>query len=537
MRYVYKVSSGSYWFMMIISLFVLVSCSKEKITGVPHHTKILQSSINEIKDLYSYYKGDDVPLAFDSGFKAINIYGVVISNAASGNLPKGYLVIQDDKSGIAIVLSDPSTNSSFMQGDSVKVNVVDGVLTKIKGNMAIKNIRQSDITKLGTTSAEAIAVSLETLSKNFGTYHERLVKIVLANIVPEPTTGETYSGRKMLDDGSTNPGRVVLYSFPSSDLAKVEANANATYTGIAMYGPGEEGDKEMQIWLRNEHDISKTTIIPVNAPLVITGFLANPRGSDEKYKGQKTHYGATGVTIIHKGGYEYIQLMALEDIDFSKTPYSVVTANNGTVTDKGWAEGGDRTFKFNLTEGTADAGTFFYVGATAKVICAYWPEGLSTDISDANWIRSIPVKLEDGGLAGDGFGNSTGGLLGNSSSADGIAVFKGTEITPTSVPVDAVFFNPPAEHALEGGNGYLIPANDLYDPVDPETGAKQPFFGQGTNTFAVDGAGEANHFVIMGGIVSPKGWLVSRHPATITLSRTSEITAIESGTGITAFRK
>src|SRR5699024_191571 len=125
-----------------------------------------------------------------------------------------------------------------------------------------------------------------------------------------------------------------------------------------------------------------------------------------------------------------------------------------------------------------------------KVICAYWPDGLSTDISGANWIRSLQVYTHnENEVTGDGFGNSINSFLGNSSAADGIAVFEGTEVTPASIPLDAVFFNPPVEDALKDGNGYQVPDNDLYSRTNPETGQAQPLFGQGTNTYALEGPG------------------------------------------------
>src|SRR5699024_7926957 len=143
------------------------------------------------------------------------------------------------------------------------------------------------------------------------------------------------------------------------------------------------------------------------------GFMADPRGHDQREKGFETNYSSTGITVTHDGGYEYMQFMALKDIDFSETPYSVVVARDGVyrVTPAGWAEGGSTTFKFNLTKGTVEKGSFFYVGSASKVIAGYWPKGKSTDISDANWIRALEIQLGDSdATAGDGFGRSTTAL-------------------------------------------------------------------------------------------------------------------------------
>src|SRR5690606_18865757 len=187
----------------------------------------------------------------------------------------------------------------------------------------------------------------------------------------------------------------------------------------------------------------------VSAQIIITGFMANPWGTDNPTPGTKYKKGS--VEYTHDGGYEYIQLMATEDIDFSKTPYSVVTANNGgtrVATTNGWAEGGKTTFKFNLTEGKAAKGTFFYVGSPSQVIAGYHSKGKSADISQANWIRTIASNSKSKNVLGDGFGHAIGGtgILGDpykgdsNTDADGIAVFKGTNVTPITVPLDAIFY-------------------------------------------------------------------------------------------------
>jgi hypothetical protein len=287
----------------------------------------------------------------------------------------------------------------------------------------------------------------------------------------------------------------------------------------------------------------------VNTPIIITGWLSNPRGYDQKYKGQVTSYDDS-VTITHQGGYEYIQLMALKDIDFSKTPYSVVAANMyGTAPSKGWAAGGGcahcRTYKFDLTEGTAKAGTFFYVGSSSKVVASYWPSGLSQSIAGANWIRSIAVDQKDASVkvTGDGFGPNNTSFLGNGGAqADGIGVFEGTHVTKNSVPIDAVFYGNGKSSAapdvdVANGNGLLIPkSSDLYSATNPETGAPQPFFGEGTNTFIAQ-MGGSGHWFMMGGVASPTKWLSKRNPTFLQTSYTTTLSDITIGPGVTKFKQ
>jgi hypothetical protein len=81
-------------------------------------------------------------------------------------------------------------------------------------------------------------------------------------------------------------------------------------------------------------------------------------------------------------------------------------------------------------------------------------------------IRTIDVTT----TAGDGFGNAqaTSGVLGNGgANADAIAVFDVaiTSVTPTTVPIDAVFFGTGMGTAVfsGGADGYELPVNDLYN--------------------------------------------------------------------------
>jgi len=181
-------------------------------------------------------------------------------------------------------------------------------------------------------------------------------------------------------------------------------------------------------------------VAAVNSPaqVLISGYLANPASTDSPY--------------------EYVQLVAAQNLDFSLNPMSVVFANNGTGTANGWVEGGNITYKFNLTSGTVSAGSVFYVGGSGKLINGSG----SADISGQNWIRTINT----GTTAGDDFGNfQSAGVLGNGgANADGIGIFNTTTLTASTVPLDAVFFGSGTGTAVVGGGtqGYQLPVNDLY---------------------------------------------------------------------------
>lgn len=279
--------------------------------------------------------------------------------------------------------------------------------------------------------------------------------------------------------------------------------------------------------------------------ILVTGAMTDPRGNDCNTTMNIGWYNPNEDANVHGDGYEYVQLMAVADIDFSVTPYSVVISKNTatqTPTAKGWAEGGSRTYKFNLTEGKVSRGEFFYIGGKAKALNGYssnasnatassydgtvkdkvwtghpieipsWAaqKGGTTQttggiisIKNAKWIRTKAYISE----AGDGFGSATtsnnSNLLSNAPNAgaamtsfgvDGIAVYEGINVNESTVPMDVVFFGNIATGALNytaNGIGYTIPFNDFYSPVELNGGTPQPYFGQGGNTtFLLGGQAE-----------------------------------------------
>ena len=113
------------------------------------------------------------------------------------------------------------------------------------------------------------------------------------------------------------------------------------------------------------------------AKLVISGYMANPAGTDSPY--------------------EYLQVIATEAIDFAATPYTVVWANNGTAIPNGWVSGAALTYGFSINSGTLTQGQVAYVGGSGKLING----AATTDISAANWLKTINT----GTTAGDGFGS------------------------------------------------------------------------------------------------------------------------------------
>jgi len=277
--------------------------------------------------------------------------------------------------------------------------------------------------------------------------------------------------------------------------------------------------------------------------ILVTGAMTDPRGNDCNTTMSVAWYNPNEDANVHGDGYEYVQLMAVEDIDFAKTPYSVIIAKNTatqTPTAKGWLEGGSRTYKFNLTEGTVSRGEFFYIGGMAKALNGYSSNATNTtassydgavlnkvwtghpidipswapknggtsqtaggiiSIKEAKWIRAKAYIKDKGD---DDVGNATASnnssILSNSPNpgttfpgsfgVDAIGVFEGTAVTAETQPIDLIVFGENATGALNyaaTGTGYTAPLNDLYSPVNLSSGAAQPYFGQGSNTAFLKG--------------------------------------------------
>ena len=537
--------------MVLLLLQTLLSCDpnpiyKERI--VPGDS-VVNLSIETVKD---FYKGADVQMDQHDHFKAIHIYGSLIADPQAGNLPADYLVIQSGAAGLALEVKDLPADAQLAPDEVLQVNIQGGTLKKVNGNLVMTGLSYADVTQTGeVSSVEPRSVTLEALANHFDAYSGTLIKVDLVDIVPAPGPGATYAGAKQISDGTTAAGDITLYTFPDSKLAQKEIGRNATYTAIAMYQQDEEGGLQKQIWLRNADDIDSTATIAFQSPIVITGFLANPTGYDQDVAGTEKAYLPSPIA----GGFEYIQFIATEDIDFAKTPYSVVTMisfpGRPGATARGWTAGGFITMKLNLTSGVAKKGTFFYVGSGSKLIDGYSPDGFSTDISQANWIKTVPLwpgNYDE--VVGDPFADGTishgvRSWIDNRTDAgsDAIAVFRGTTVSKDSVPVEAVFLNEQIGGSLDLANhyGFTVPDNDHYHPVNPENGQQQPLFGQGTNTWAVplrivNGDGL---WVALGGILSSSGFIVERQASGIQLyvaPGKSQLSEIEHGPGVTVWR-
>lgn len=262
-------------------------------------------------------------------------------------------------------------------------------------------------------------------------------------------------------------------------------------------------------------------IYQAEAQIIITGFYTEPPHEDAPVS----------------GGFEYMQFKATENINFSTNNYCIVVAGNSgqLVTANGWAgpDASTNHYKFNLTSGSVAKGDFFYVGNTMKQINGTFNGNPSTDISNAKWIRTINT----GTVNGDdniGKASTVGFLPYAATTACGIAVFSGTTVTSTTVPIDAVFYgdNIGQSNFIAPDKGYLVPVNNgLYN----DGNGTQKYFGQGTNTTLVGprSTSNDNQFYMIGGMYNTgtKVW-TGRAGSRVKLTATSQLSDIETGNGI-----
>jgi len=461
------------------------------------------SPVTSLEDVRGLYKGSDVTMDRNSLMGAYQISGVVISQPDSGNAPQGVVVFQSTrrKKTRGIILSLDNV-AAYKPGDSLLINIEGKTLTKVNGSLQIKGLTPESINKISENNKINIqATSSYSINLKPGDFESTVVKITSGTVNPIPLFGDTFVGDKSVVNGADS---IILHTEPTASFAEAEVPATATFTGILFVNQNSSGNPVLQIWPRTGADITDRVAPPdPNAPklgkfpVIITGFVNDSKGGD--------------------GNYEYFQFMATRDINFEETPMAVVTCTNagtaapyaGTAPAGGWATGGGRTYKFNLTSGSVTKGEFFYVGGSNKRING--PN--STLMNNVKWIRDIAYVTNDG----DGFGAKSGGLLPNSGNAGGIAIFEGINVAEESVPVDVVFFGGTGKTTIyneANKAGYRIVESDHYNPVDKDTATPQPFFFQGTNQYIVPHQSPADLgiFVKLGGVfnATTKIWITPR---------------------------
>ncbi|GGI26342.1 DUF5689 domain-containing protein [Pedobacter mendelii] len=488
---------------LILFCSIWLGCKRES-----DYVKVSVSPYISNFDLRKLFKNADLSLNTENLGGADFIKGVVISNYTGSNTPAGLLIIQNSRiagSGIdslrGIAINIGSEASKYIPGDSVHVKVSGSTLTRISGILQITGVSPTNIEKKATGRNIIIrAVNTASLTSRPQFYESTLITISKGNVDPVPATGEKVVGNKTINDGF---GSAIVHTEAGATFANQDLTQFADFTGIVFTtatGP--------QVWPRTFDDIFPLAVIKPSA-LVITGYLTDPTGADNNY--------------------EYIQFKATRDIDFAATPYSIVTCNNAGILAApatGWALGGVRTYKINITSGTVRKGQFCYVGGTKNI----WGAG-STNISSAVWISSTQYS----NVNSVDFGTATANLLANSGNVAGVAVFEGIKVDGNSVPLDVIMYggNGAVYSAGPPEAGYRITNTDKYSTI--QNRKTVAFYGAGTNTSKFGFPSTTGMFTILGGVYDAKTglWSTGRVAQFITLTPTSPLSVIETPAGFT----
>lgn len=478
-----------------------------------------------IEDVRMIHRGTDIRMNADLLLQAEKTTGVVISDHTAGNVPEGTIVIQQWRQGTklhGISLKVGDIASDYSIGDSIIVNISNKEL-KRDGFLYVDNVTASDIEVVAKVDRLLRrTVTGASAYQRPNDFESTLVKIIGGEIYPRPVEGDTFSGTKRMLSGADT---LTIQTQPSATFANMQLPRNINVAGILLQSANTS--LGISIWPRYALDIEDVSDPDIpeglgDMPLVITGFCNDPSGGD--------------------ANYEYVQLLANTDIDFTEIPFSLVISNNaGTVLHSaGWATGASKTFKFNLTEGSVKKGEFFYVGGHQKRING----ANSTSIAGANWIRSFQYG-GSGSQGFDGLGDPNDNILANSGNAGGIALFVGTNISEATVPVDVIFFGGFATASiidLELNRGYRITNNDHYSTYNEEADELTPFFSMGENKnnfrFAHHGGAtntDIGYFFKLGGRFDTEArkWVVPRERTLVFLQKNASLIELETGDGIT----
>jgi hypothetical protein len=512
---------------LIINLAVAISsCNKITYENYPGGEP---SEIISCLDVRQLYKEEDLVLSKENMYGASKLAAVVISDHTEKNLPQDLLVVQDIRRlqtlrGISIEVG-AAVASKYHSGDSVLIEIAGSTLTRKNGILTITGVTEDKVIAAGKGAVAITPLTVAELKAHPELYESSLCVVNKSSFNPVPKPGDVISGPKVINDGF---GDLDLYTDPGTSYAKNIPYALAAYVGI----PFRTGDGSVQLRTRNADDI--VNMGSSAQELLISGFMGDPKGAD--------------------AGYEYVQMLATKDINFTTTPYSIVfcanSGDNNTATPlaAGWATGGQRTIKWNITKGGVKKGQFFYFAFQNKKISG--SGGIDTFPATTNLYQKTYNATGDGGLAKTSAFSISSGPFPNSGNTCGVAIFKGTTVKETSVPQDVLFV------ASGGGAdiyntaktpilGYRICNNDwyfmysvaidaaTYKPVIvPYLHYRSP--GNTTNMpyafnekYPAGKAADASLFNMMGGVysISRGRWTTARKqvvveldPATATLS-------------------
>lgn len=345
-------------FVLIMSIVLLVSCKENK------NAEGVLSPYISILDLRGLYKGEDLVLTrqnMKSGAHLIR--GVVISDRSIVNRKQNTLIIQgkqkDVTRGIALEVDD-SYAASYGLGDSVLVDVENGVLRKVNGGLIVTGVNPGNIIKKGTVGIEPMEVSVKSIVEAPDAYEYTLVKIPACVVDNEQDADGVFSGDKSFSDATGVS--LSVHVEPESSLAQLSVPYSATFTGIPIIYRGQEAES-IRLWIRDKDDI-KDPSGPIYASF-----------PEDFEMGVLTSYSATEkVVALKTGDWGFTYGILGTSPNDRKSPVGIQSFRS----QRNIAFPSILEMKFDVTKGVSKI-TFMY-GSTAEDPGCYYRLEYSTDM-------------------------------------------------------------------------------------------------------------------------------------------------------------
>ena len=246
-----KLIARLYWLVTALAATSCLEKAPDYAVGAPSPTIALE-------DVRHLYQGADVVLEAGQLSGAHQVVGLVVSDAAGGNVPGGptSLVVQSKRHGVVrgilIPLSGPAP-TPFAVGDSVVVDIAGATLARRAGPLRLEGIAPDRVRKVSSGNAIATRdINVSALATDFDAYESTLVRITGGSLTPLPVSGDTYAGDKTLADGAGN--RLTLHTETTAAFAARRLPASATFVGIAVGALDASQVLAPQVWLRTAAD-------------------------------------------------------------------------------------------------------------------------------------------------------------------------------------------------------------------------------------------------------------------------------------------
>ncbi|MFD1872873.1 DUF5689 domain-containing protein [Hymenobacter bucti] len=240
--------------LLIFLALATTSCLKDN----PNYAAGTPSPNVSLDELRRLYQGSNVVLEPGQLSGAHQVVGLVISDAAGGNVPggPGTIVVQNKRRGVVRGIIIPISGGpapALAVGDSVVVDIKGATLSKSAGALRLEGITADRVRKVSSGNAVlARDINISTLLADVNAYDGTLVRITSASITPLPVSGATYAGNKTLADGSNN--RLTLHTETAAAFATRRLPASATFVGVAVGALDAAQAAAPQLWLRTAGD-------------------------------------------------------------------------------------------------------------------------------------------------------------------------------------------------------------------------------------------------------------------------------------------